>query len=178
MPATQGGAGLIEVTIALLLLSVGALGLGRMQITAKRLGFEAIQRAEAAELANDLFERLRANRAALADYAGGSTAAIEGAPAPVPAADCHLNPCTAGQLQAWDRWQWERALSGATSAGSAGGLVDARACVAVDGQLVTVGLVWRGQGSEAAPTLDSDCAPQATGDRTQWLRMSAWIGGR
>ena len=44
MRCRQRGAGLVEVAIALLVLAIGALGLGSLQITAKRMGHEAIQR--------------------------------------------------------------------------------------------------------------------------------------
>ena len=64
----QSGAGLIEVSISLLILAVGTLGLGSLQIAAKRMGYEAVQRGEAALLAMDLLERMRANRGALPAY--------------------------------------------------------------------------------------------------------------
>jgi type IV pilus assembly protein PilV len=169
----QRGAGLIEVAIALLLLSIGALGLGKMQLTARRLDFEALQRAEAAALANDLLERLRVNRPAVAAYA---STALGGQPPPAPPADCAAGTCNPDQLQAWDLWQWQRALSGATSAGSSGGLVEARACLAVDGKQVTLGIAWRAFGSGAEPALDTDCGSVSMDAGRQWLGMTSWIG--
>ena len=40
----ERGASLIEVAIAILVLSIGAIGLASLQISAKRAGFEAMQR--------------------------------------------------------------------------------------------------------------------------------------
>ena len=178
MGALQRGAGLIEVAIALLVLSIGALGLGSMQLTARRLGFEALQRTEAAALANDLFERVRVNRESLATYASrGLGTGVDGMLA-TPEVDCGNARCSASQLQAWDLWQWQRALAGANSVASAGGLVHALACIAITGQRVTVGIAWRQMGSQAVPNLDAHCMPGAENDGIQWLRMTSWVGER
>ena len=87
MADRQGGAGLIEVAISLLVLAIGALGLGSLQISAKRMGFEATQRTEAAALAMDLFERLRANRVALPEYAVADIGSADGSNLPIPLID-------------------------------------------------------------------------------------------
>lgn len=173
----QGGSGLIEVAIALLVLSIGTLGLAKLQISARRLGYEALQRTEAAALAMDLFERMRANRAALSAYTIPGLGAATGSALPAPATRCDLDTCTALQLAAWDLWQWERGLNGAATSDSAGGLVSPTGCVAVSGRRVTVDIVWQGYQEHQARTFDRVCGAgnSSTASSSQWLSMSSWI---
>jgi type IV pilus assembly protein PilV len=178
-PSAQAGAGLIEVAVALLVLSVGALGLGSLQITAKRMGYEAVQRTDAAALAMDLFERMRANRAALAAYATEAIGEASGASLPVPAMNCNLANCSSAQLRRWDLWQWERALNGVAATGSSGGLLRPTACVAVSGRLVTVQIAWQGARALSEPALEDRCGAGNYGPddtRQQLLLMTSWIG--
>jgi type IV pilus modification protein PilV len=104
----QRGAGLVEVAIALLVLAIGALGLGSLQIAAKRMGFEAIQRTEAAALASDLLARLRANPLALPAYASTGIGEASGAQLPPPGADCDRGGCAPAAWAAWDLWHGSR----------------------------------------------------------------------
>lgn len=64
----EKGVGLIEVLIAVLVLSVGLLGMVAMQITAKRNSFEAAQRSIATGLSRDILERIRSNPGEVATY--------------------------------------------------------------------------------------------------------------
>tara|TARA_R110001592_G_scaffold215025_2_gene468334 strand:+ start:114222 stop:114770 length:549 start_codon:yes stop_codon:yes gene_type:complete len=178
-PWRQIGAGLIEVSISLLVLSIGALGLGSLQISAKRMGFEAIQRTEAAALAVDLFERLRVNRVALPDYAVANIGGADGSNLPAPLADCGTNPCSPTQLQGWDLWNWEQALDGASSGNSEGGLVRPTACITMKGREVIVDIAWQGFRAVGEQNQQISCGVGLYGsddmDR-QWLRMTSWIG--
>jgi type IV pilus assembly protein PilV len=174
----QSGAGLIEVAISLLVLAIGALGLGSLQISAKRMGFEAAQRTEAAALAMDLFERLRANRVALLEYAVADVGSADGANLPIPLIDCGDDACSPTQLKAWDLWGWEQALDGATSGNSEGGLVRPTACIAIAGRKVTVDIAWQGYRALGVSSEGGSCGAGSYGlddsDR-QWLRMTSWI---
>ena len=67
----QGGVGLIEVLISLLILSIGLLGMAALQARGLTMTTEALQRTQATILANDIIERARANRGNLEDYAVG-----------------------------------------------------------------------------------------------------------
>ncbi len=171
----QAGAGLIEVAISILVLSVGTIGLAGLQISAKRQGFEALQRTEAAALAMDLLERMRANPEALAEYQTDGVAVAS----PPPARLCDQASCSAGEMSRWDLWQWRQALSGAGVAGSVGGLVEPTGCVAVSGRLVTVAIAWRGYLSLAGPGADAGCGAGYYGPGESWrqlLRIRSWIG--
>lgn len=175
----QHGAGLVEVAVALLVLSVGTLGLGKLQISAKRMGHEALQRTEAAALAMDLFERLRANRTVLAAYAATGIGDASGPALPGPATDCNAGGCSPSELQHWDLWQWEQALRGEGTGGGAGGLVNPIACVAVTGRRVTVQISWEGFRALSVPLQADACGAGDSGPGAaarQWLQMSSWIG--
>jgi type IV pilus assembly protein PilV len=179
MVTRQHGAGLVEVAVALLVLSVGTLGLGKLQISAKRMGHEAVQRTEAVALAMDLFERLRVNRTVLAAYASSGIGAGSGPALPESPADCNAGRCSPLELQDWDLWQWEQALRGAGTGGGAGGLVDPMACVAVAGRRVTVQISWEGFPALSAPLQAGICGVDDSGTGAaarQWLQMSSWIG--
>jgi type IV pilus assembly protein PilV len=62
---SQQGMTLLEVMIALVIFSIGMLGLAGLQITGLRDSGNAERRTQATVLANDLIERMRANTAGL-----------------------------------------------------------------------------------------------------------------
>lgn len=59
----QGGFTLIEMLVAVLILSVGLLGLAGLQALSLRNNVSAAQRSVATVAANDILDRMRANRA-------------------------------------------------------------------------------------------------------------------
>lgn len=155
----QSGVGLIEILIAFLLLSIGGVGLASMQLKAKRLSYDAVQRTIATSLTRDIIERMRNNPNFLATYVvddlGGGSIANE------PTPDCTTASCTPAELAAHDLWEWERALDGATESVSqdgtvtfTGGLDSPRACITHLNGVVTVAIAWKGfmQGQNATTT--------------------------
>jgi len=66
----QSGASLLEVLIALLILSIGLLGLAGLQAASLRHTHEAQLRSQATWLAMDMLERMRANQQELDAYTG------------------------------------------------------------------------------------------------------------
>lgn len=62
-----GGFTLVEVLVALLVLSIGLLGLAALQTTSLRFNTSAYYRTQATMLAYDLADRMRANRRATLD---------------------------------------------------------------------------------------------------------------
>ena len=144
----QTGFSLLEVLIALLVLSIGLLGIAGLQATSKRTNFEAIQRTTAVLLARDIIERMRANADVLASYTG-VTVTPGSLAAPNPACTS-ANPCDdETQLAAYDLYQWQQAISGAseTKGGvNTGGLVEPYGCIVagVNPNEVTVTIAWRG----------------------------------
>ena len=67
-PPRQAGLSLVEVLVALVLLSIGLLGLAGLQASGMRVGQGSIHRSQAAQLAHDMLERLRANVAHAGAY--------------------------------------------------------------------------------------------------------------
>jgi len=64
----QRGVSLVEVLVAVVVLSIGLLGLAGLQASGMRVGQSSIHRSQAAQLAYDILDRMRANRAAVASY--------------------------------------------------------------------------------------------------------------
>ena len=75
-----GGFSLLEVLIALVVLSVGLLGLAALQAAGLRGSSSAFQRSQAVVLASDIADRMRVNRQGLSYFEDGSPVAqTEGA---------------------------------------------------------------------------------------------------
>lgn len=65
----QSGLSLIEVLITVVLVSIGLLGLAGLQLTSVRNSNSSGERFIATTLAQDILDRMRANRSNAADYA-------------------------------------------------------------------------------------------------------------
>jgi len=83
----QAGVSLIEVLVAVVLLSIGLLGLAGLQASGMRVGQSSIHRSQAAQLAQDIIERMRANVASAGAY---DLALGDAAPACASVASCDL----------------------------------------------------------------------------------------
>lgn len=97
------GLTLIEVLIALLVLSIGILGLATLQTASLGFNAGASQRTQATMLASDMAERMRANRQAA--LAGAYDIAFQD-PAPACAA-----PSASGTVAQQDISTWRMALA-------------------------------------------------------------------
>jgi type IV pilus assembly protein PilV len=104
----QRGVGLIEVLIALLVLSIGLLGLASLQTHALRFGQGAFVRTQATTIAYDMLDRMRANRAHA--NTPGYAAAFGGVPTTAPTPVCETGNCTPTQMAAYDILEWKYAL--------------------------------------------------------------------
>ncbi len=60
-PARARGFSLVEVLVSVVVLSIGLLGLASLQVSGLRVGQSSFYRAQAAQLATDMADRLRAN---------------------------------------------------------------------------------------------------------------------
>jgi len=67
-PRRSAGVSLIEVLVAVLVLSIGLLGVANLQLTAIRNAHSAYLRSQASLLAQDILDRIRANRANATSY--------------------------------------------------------------------------------------------------------------
>ncbi len=98
------GFSLLEVLIAVVILSVGLLALASLQTRGLASGHNAYLRSQAVLLAQDLAERIRAN----SDYAiqaGNNNYLINLGNNP-PNQDCSNAACTPGQIASFDLNQW------------------------------------------------------------------------
>lgn len=178
------GVSLIEVTIAILVLSIGALGLAGLQIVAKRGSHEALQRTVASSLAVDLMERMRANPNVLNEYVVTGVGSIVRTLPTQPTKNCltSAGACTASELAIWDLWEWERALNGATAmraGAAAGGLLNPIGCVSVTNRVVTIEIAWQGFQSLSTLAAGTGCGAglYETDDvNRQLLQMTSYIG--
>jgi type IV pilus assembly protein PilV len=127
----DGGFSLIEVLVALVVLSVGLLGLAALQSTSMQFNASAYVRSQATILAYDIADRIRANRQSA--LAGDYTSPYPGV---LPACN---DPIAAGTVAQEDLAAWRRALVCSLPNGS--GEVDFDGD-ATDGGILTIRVSW------------------------------------
>lgn len=117
----QRGFTMVELLIAVVVLSVGLLGLAGLQAQALRSNQVAYMRTQASLLANDIMDRMRANRAAVqAGHYDGISGSQNGS--------CGTTSgCNAASMAANDVYEWR--LTVAQSLPSLGALGDATVCI-------------------------------------------------
>lgn len=96
-PSKQDGFSLIEVMVALVVLSVGMIGMAALHGQGLRASSAAIFRTQAITLSSDMADRIRANRLGQAAY-GGAAANN----------DCTTADCTPAQMAAKDLYLWQQ----------------------------------------------------------------------
>ena len=97
------GFSLVEVLVALVVMTVGMLGIAGLYLEGLRAGRDSIYVSSATALAGDMADRIRANQAGGAAYAGTGPGADNGC----------VNgggDCTPGQLAADDWFRWRQDL--------------------------------------------------------------------
>lgn len=105
----QSGFTLLEVLVAMLVLSIGLLGLAGLMAASMRNNESAYHSTQATWLAYDILDRIRANR--VAALAGAYNGASLGSPA-----TCSTTPAT-GSIAAKDIGNWKNAIACALPAG-------------------------------------------------------------
>lgn len=172
----ENGMTFIEVLIALVIMVTGILGAVAMQATAKKGSFDAMQRSLASSLAQDIVERMRGNDSnILANYIGIDYGASLN---DIPSKRCRTSGglCTTTEMTDNDLYEWELALMGAdvkNGTNNVGGLVDARACISVANNAVTVVITWKGRTKLKSDNYTADCS-LLKGERRQ-VSVEAFI---
>lgn len=138
----EQGVGLIEILISLLVIAVALLGMAALQGRAQQSEIESYQRAQALILADDMANRLRANRVARAcyDFAIRGIGHLGTGVSTVPSG---CNTAADADLLAW-----QSALQGAAEVSggrNVGAMIGARGCIRTDafGDFV-VSVAWQG----------------------------------
>lgn len=112
----QAGFSLLEILIAILVLSVGVLGLASLQFFGLKEGQTSYQRSQATLLAYEITDRMRANKQAAA---AGAFLLSASTPAPVASTDCSTSTCDSTQLAAYDLRDWDQRVRSTLPTGRA-----------------------------------------------------------
>lgn len=159
--SNQSGVSLIESLVALLVLALGVLGMLGVQLKTLSDNQTATHRVMAARLADDLFERIKANTAGvggLAAYSlGSSWSAVS---APPTNQRCAANVCTPAQQAAYDIWMWQSAVRNTLPGGNATSFTSPS-----DPEQVGVMIAWRLRNTDQTGDTTADSA------RLSWLNV-------
>lgn len=120
------GFSLLETLVALVVLSIGLLGIAALQVEGMQLGQNALAYTKAVNLASDMADRIRANTAGMDAY--GAFDAYDAA-GNEPATGCADNQdvtsavllCLPDEMAAYDVWLWRNQLGGGAGSGLPGG---------------------------------------------------------
>lgn len=137
----QSGIGLIEILIAVLILGIGILGVASTQVVSMQMNSQSQNRSQAVLLAEDLFDRIRANSNNPAAYAlaqDNAQGADNGR------CDTSFVPAN-GSVTADDIASWENSLACL--------LPEAQRTVAVNGNVVTITIDWDQNDANANPVV-------------------------
>ncbi|MFT4191062.1 MAG: type IV pilus modification protein PilV [Comamonas sp.] len=161
----QAGFTLLEVLVAIIVLSFGMLGLAGLQATSLKVGREAGMQAIAVQFAREYGEFLRNNPhiASQATATGNPYLIAETGEAPeaLPTS-CHAAPCTATELAAWESAEWQRRLLAA--------LPSARLAVCFDSA------PYDTAGQPQWPCTDAGSGQQPIAVKIGWPRASTQTG--
>ena len=174
---------LIEALVAIVLLSVGLLGLAKLQVSSQQYEMESYQRAQAVVLLNDMVHRLSANRYAASCYAV-TTDTTNGAPwlgssyngTPL----CSIGTSAQQTAATTDLTSWDQLLKGAaetTGGNSVGSMIGARGCIYYDAvnDLYVVSVAWQGLMQTATPPSGLPCGKNQYGNENQRRVVSAIV---
>lgn len=171
----QKGLTLLEVLIALVVLSVGLLGIAGMQATGLRNNHAAYTKTQATALATDMADRIRANPQGAASYAGLDTSISNTMPddancTPVAACNpvpvCISSGCTPTQMAAVDKYQWSRPLVSTTNPV----LPNGQGKITKSGDNFTITLFWLEPNYKGVER--SDCAGGQASTETACFKMT------
>jgi type IV pilus assembly protein PilV len=140
------GVTMLEVLVAIFILTIGLLGTAAMQSQMQTTQVEAYQRAQAIVLLQDMVDRVNANRKDVASYVAADLG--------LSAQDCTVPITVAGK----DLCEWNNALFGAAEmkgTQTLGAMTGARGCitnpVTTMPRQIVVAVVWQGLRPTVAP---------------------------
>lgn len=128
---SQRGISLLESLVSLVVLALGVLGMLGVQLKNVADNQQATQRVIAARMADDLFERIKANTAGESLSCGASVGIQIYEPTPNNSTDwptvaappaserCEVNACTPCQQATYDLWRWQQTVQATLPGGNA-----------------------------------------------------------
>lgn len=146
-PRRSRGVSMLEVLVAIFILTVGLLGTASLQSQMQASEVEAYQRAQAIVLLQDMVDRVNANRKNADDY-------VTASPVGTSASDCSTLTAVAEK----DKCEWNNALFGAAETKGTqtlGAMNGARGCitnpVTTMPREIMVAVAWQGLRPTVAP---------------------------
>jgi len=118
-PLRQKGAGMMEVLIALFVLSIGILGLATLQSIGLKYNHQSYQRTQAILQIYDMADRIRSNSTGKALNYAGFVPAVGPATLPI---DCTVVICDGAQRAAFDIERWRQSLANFLGPDAEGGV--------------------------------------------------------
>lgn len=140
----HAGFTLLEVLVALLVFSIGFLGLAALQTLSLRFTHQSYERTQAALQAYEIIDRMRANREGLDNYTPVPAGATLTAPV-----DCSTAACGPADMAAYDLMEWLGRVRDANLLGGEGavcrGTLDEKFACTEGGSIFQVGVRWNEQ---------------------------------
>jgi len=144
---TQRGLSLIESMVALLVISIGILGIASLQAASMKQSASSLNHSQAVWIAYDMTDRIRVNLAGAADYAGIDTDTAY-------QQDCKAADCSASQMATADAADWAQSLQS---------LPAGRGLITGDADQLVLTVMWDDEGTGATGT---GCGPDPEVDLT------------
>jgi type IV pilus assembly protein PilV len=143
-----GGFSLLEVLIALLILSIGLLGIAGLQVFSLKYNHQSYERTQATVMIYDILDRMRANPQALANY-----------DYPIPTSlsvDCAAASCSSPtDLAAYDLYMWSQALKKPGMLAGGAGTIEF-----LNPQLARVTVTWQEENENGAVNMSQTMTTQ------------------
>ncbi|MBS3796228.1 MULTISPECIES: type IV pilus modification protein PilV [unclassified Pseudoalteromonas] len=183
----QQGFTLLETLIAFIVLVFGLLGAIALQAKAKQATYDAMQRAAALGVANDVIERMKANtEGALAGNYNGNIASSDTPPEASSYKSCINNGCSAAEVALFDKEHWRKSIRGVDATGSqpdnTGSLSGAMICIdttngGADNRTIKVTISWDSRqeltSNAGAGAVKADCG--TNDDRRRVLALNSFL---
>ena len=150
----QQGVTLVESMIALLVISIGLLGIASLQITAMSQNASSFNHSQAVWYAYNMSDRIRANLDQFVNYNGIDTSNSY-------AQDCMTATCSNGQMLTADAADWATMIAN---------LPGGRGIITNTGDGLTVNVMWDDEGTGAAGT---NCGTDPNTDLTCYTLVVA-----
>ena len=166
VPRAERGVGLIEILIAVVLLSIGFLAAAQMQVQSMRFSQSAYYRSQAYFMASDIINRMRSNPDGVINGAYDDFTTIGGLDNP----DCGTAYCSPTDMASQDKYDWSAYLYATQAMAdgfqptlpSSSGTTAKGVISSLDDGVYEITMTWSEQigDSDSSQTLTINFAPQ------------------